>query len=257
MCLTVFAFQTDNQYPLIFATNRDEFYDRPAEPATFWYDHPKLLAGRDLKAGGTWLGITTDHRFAAITNYRDINNIKENAPSRGDIVSDYLTSDMTAPEFIKELRKDAELYNGFNLIAGTTTELWYYTNVKDEMKRIKPGIHTLSNAFLDTPWPKTEKAREGFTDLMRDEGKGEIPRTELFSILQDQEKFPDEKLPSTGLSPEMERLVSSIFITSDTYGTRCSTVIKADPAPQGITSFTETTYIKGTAEVDSTVSYQF
>jgi uncharacterized protein with NRDE domain len=255
MCLTVFAFKTNRKYPLIFASNRDEFYDRPAEPATFWYDHPDLLAGRDLKAGGTWLGMTTDHRFAAITNYRDMNNIKENAPSRGDIVSDYLSSDKIAPDFLKDLQKNAALYNGFNLIAGSTTELWYYSNVKDQIEEIKPGLHALSNAFLDTAWPKTEKARERFARILK--GDEEISRSKVFDLLQDQEIFPDNKLPSTGLSQEMERLVSSIFITSESYGTRCSTVIKADPSPQGITTFTEKTYKAGTADVENTVSYQF
>lgn len=255
MCLTVFAFKTNKKYPLIFASNRDEFYDRPAEPATFWYDHPDLLAGRDLKAGGTWLGMTTSHRFAAITNYRDMDNIKDNAPSRGDIVSDYLTSDKSAPDFIEDLRKSAKRYNGFNLIAGTTSELWYYSNVKDQIEKIKPGIHALSNAFLDTSWPKTEKARERFSQILKKDE--EISRSKFFDLLQDQEIFPDHKLPSTGLSPEMERLVSSIFITSESYGTRCSTVIKADPSPEGITTFTEKSYKPGTSEVDKTASYRF
>lgn len=253
MCLTVFAFQADPKYPLFFASNRDEFYDRPAKPATFWYDHPTLLAGRDLKAGGTWLGITSDHRFAAITNFRDMDNIKENAPSRGDLVTEYLTSGMHASDYLRKLQTTADQYNGFNLIAGTTTELWYYSNQLDTITKVKPGIHTLSNAFLNTPWPKTEKAKAGFKQILK-HGR-DNPEKEVFQLLRDRETFPDHRLPSTGLSPEMERLVSSIFITSDSYGTRCSTVIKADPTR--ITTFTEKTYKKGADEVKGTVTYQF
>lgn len=255
MCLTVFAFQADPKYPLIFASNRDEFYDRPAKPATFWYDHPTLLAGRDLKAGGTWLGITSDHRFAAITNYRDMENNKENAPSRGDIVAEYLTSGKKAPDFLKKLQATADQYNGFNLLAGTITELWYYSNQIDTITKVKPGIHTLSNAFLDTPWPKTEKAEACFTQILKH--RRENLDEEVFRLLKDREIFPDYRLPSTGLSPEMERLVSSIFITSERYGTRCSTVIKADPGPEGKTTFIEKTYKKGTEQVNGTVMYQF
>lgn len=255
MCLTVFAFQTDPDYPLIFASNRDEFYDRPAQPATFWYDHPTLLAGRDLKAGGTWLGITTEHRFAAITNYRDMNSIKENAPSRGDIVADYLTSGLSAPYFLSKLKNEAHLYNGFNLLAGTSTELWYYTNEQDNIVQVKPGIHTLSNAFLNTPWPKTEKARSGFTSILQNDRDRLKPK--IFELLKDDEQFPDDRLPSTGLPPDMERLVSSIFITSDNYGTRCSTLIKADPSPGGKSEFTEKSFKPGTKEMDVNVSYAF
>ncbi|PWN06258.1 NRDE family protein [Rhodohalobacter mucosus] len=255
MCLTVFAFQADPDYPLIFASNRDEFYDRPAQPATFWYDHPGLLAGRDLKAGGTWLGITSDHRFAAITNYRDIENIKDNAPSRGDIVTAYLTSGMEAPDYLKKLRGTADQYNGFNLIAGTTTELWYYSNELDEISKVAPGIHTLSNAFLDTPWPKTEKAKGCFRQILKHR-RADLDN-EVFELLRDREIFPDDRLPSTGLSPQMERLVSSIFITSESYGTRCSTLIKAGSNTGKLNTFTEKTYKKSTDEAEGTVSYKF
>lgn len=253
MCLTVFAYQTDPEYPLIFASNRDEFYDRPAQHATFWYDYPTLLAGRDLKAGGTWLGLTKDHRFAAITNYRDMTSTKKDAPSRGDIVTNYLTSDKPAPVFLDELHRRADLYNGFNLIAGTTDKLWYYSNQKKVVEEIEPGIHTLSNAFLNTPWPKTEKAKRFFTNILDSDRSNE----KLFEILRDKERFPNHLLPSTGLSPDMERVVSSIFITSENYGTRCSTIIKADPTTVGNTSFNELTYKPGTSEAEKRVAYSF
>ncbi len=252
MCLTVFAYKVHPDYPLIFASNRDEFYDRPASPATFWYDHPSLLAGRDLKAGGTWLGITRDYRFAAITNYRDMSAIKKNAPSRGDIITNYISSNLATPEFLSLLKKSADSYNGFNLIAGDVNDLWYYTNQKDDPVQIEPGYHTLSNAFLDTPWPKTEKALSEFKTVINEHGPEE---NRIFELLQNTERYPDESLPSTGLSAEMERVVSSIFITSKNYGTRCSTVICSNPDAD--TTFTEITYKKGEVEIDKTVRYRF
>jgi uncharacterized protein with NRDE domain len=252
MCLTVFAYKVHPEYPLIFATNRDEFYDRPASKATFWYDNPTLLAGRDLKAGGTWMGITRNHRFAAITNFRDMNNIIDDAPSRGNIVSDYLTSDIYAQDYMNILKEKADLYNGYNLIAGQIDDLWYYSNQKDEPAVIEPGFHSLSNAFLDTPWPKTETALSEFKTVIKNNGSDE---NLLFRLLQNQKQYPDEQLPSTGLSIEMERLVSPIFITSEEYGTRCSTVIYANPDTE--TEFIEKTYKKGTAVVKETVRYRF
>jgi uncharacterized protein with NRDE domain len=252
MCLAVFSYKSDPDFPLIFASNRDEFYERPAQPATFWYDNPKLLAGRDLKAGGTWMGLTKDYRFAALTNYRDLNNIQKNAPSRGDIVTDFLNSQKNAPEFMKNLKSTADRYNGFNLIAGTVDDLWYFNNQDFSIRKLEPGVHSLSNALLNTPWPKTEKAEKLFRRVMQNGGASE---TELFELLRDGERFPPEQLPSTGLSPEMEKIVSSIFITSKNYGTRCSTVIKANPEDE--THFIEKTYEPDTQKVMNTARFRF
>jgi len=128
MCLTVFAYRVHNKYPLLLATNRDEFYERPTRPAQFWENHPDLLAGKDLKAGGTWMGITKNHRFAALTNYRDMTTIKENAPSRGHIVTDFLNSDVNPVEFFQSMKPNTTDYNGFNLLFGTTNNLYYFNN---------------------------------------------------------------------------------------------------------------------------------
>lgn len=252
MCLTVFAYKVYPEYPLIFATNRDEFYDRPASKATFWYDIPTVLAGRDLQASGTWMGITRNHRFASITNYRDMNNIIDDAPSRGNIVVDYLSSDIYAQDYMNILKKKAGLYNGYNLIAGQVDDLWYYSNQKDEPVKIVPGFHSLSNAFLNTSWPKTRTALSDFKTVINNNSTDD---SLLFQLLQNQKRYPVEQLPSTGLSIDIERIVSSIFITSDEYGTRCSTVIYANPNTQ--TEFIEKTYKKGTAEVEETVRYRF
>lgn len=249
MCLSVFAYKTVPDYPFIFAANRDEFYSRPAQPATFWYDYPNLLAGRDLKAGGTWMGITEDNRFASLTNYRDINNIKENAPSRGKIVEEFLTTDSDPLEFLKELKKEAHLYNGFNLIAGTTEKLWYFSNQIDVITEVKPGFHSLSNAFLNTSRPKTDKALSEFTSIINENESEKIDERAIFDLLKNDERYPDDQLLSTGLSIEMERIVSSIFISSENYGTRCSTLIYQDRS--GLVTFDERTYdpIKGDVEV--------
>lgn len=253
MCLSVFAFKTDPDYPFIFAVNRDEFYSRPAQPATFWYDQPHLLAGRDLEAGGTWMGITEDHRFASLTNYRDMASIKENAPSRGKIVEEYLTSDKSPLEFLKDLKKEAHLYNGFNLIAGTLDKLWYFSNQIDVITEIEPGIHTLSNAFLNTSWPKTDKALSEFRSILQKNSKAD--EKAIFKLLQNDEQYPDDQLPSTGLSPEMERVVSPIFISSEDYGTRCSTLIYKDKSGQ--ITFDERTYKPDSGEIIVKARYKF
>lgn len=252
MCLTVFAYRVHNKYPLLLATNRDEFYERPTRPAQFWENHPDLLAGKDLKAGGTWMGITKNHRFAALTNYRDMTTIKENAPSRGHIVTDFLNSDVSPVEFFQSMKPIAADYNGFNLLFGTTDNLYYFNNQHIELRELEPGYYSLSNAFLNTKWPKTEKALSDFKTLVEDKN---LQEKRLFELLQNTQTYPDHKLPSTGLPLEKERLVSSIFILSDDYGTRCSTLLFANP--HGETTFIEKTYQPGSLEVVQTKHYTF
>src|SRR6056297_1052560 len=244
MCLAVFAYRVHPKYPLLFATNRDEFYERPTRPAQFWENHPNLLAGKDLKAGGTWLGVTKKHRFAALTNYRDMTSIKENAPSRGYLVTDFLKSDISPVEFFQSIKENATAYNGFNLVFGTTDNLYYFNNQHLELRKLEPGYYSLSNAFLNTKWPKTEKALSDFKKLVQD---NKLQEEQLFELLRNTETFPDHKLPSTGLPLEKERMVSSIFILSDDYGTRCSTLLFANP--EGKTTFIEKTYQPGTLKV--------
>lgn len=252
MCLITFSYKTDDNFPFIFSTNRDEFYERPTRPAQFWEDHPRLLAGKDLKAGGTWMGITKENKFAALTNFRDLTNIKENAPSRGQIVTDFLTGDLSPVDFFEKMEPSAADYNGFNLLFGFTDELYYFNNVKIELQKIEPGYHTLSNAFLNSEWPKSQKALRRFKETLR---QNPLDRERYFEFLQDTEQFPDHLLPSTGLPMEKERMVSSIFIQSEDYGTRCSTLIFADPNSE--TTFIEKSYKPGTREVDQSVEFTF
>ena len=151
MCLIVFANKVHPKYKFIFAANRDEFYDRPTEQADFWKDHSELLAGKDLQAGGTWMGITKGGRFAAVTNYRDLINIKEDAPSRGMLTLDFLNSDIHAEKYYEKLKPSLQDYNGFNLILGSINELFYFSTHTNELEKLEPGIYGLSNATINTP----------------------------------------------------------------------------------------------------------
>ena len=154
MCLILFAYRSLPDYRLVLAANRDEFYDRPTRHVAFWDDAPEILAGRDLKAGGTWMGITKKGRFAAITNYRDSGMTIENAPSRGDLVKDFLIGKSRPHDYLESLQNKGQDYNGFNLIIGDGNELFYYSNRDGNIHNIEPGVHGLSNHLLNTPWPK-------------------------------------------------------------------------------------------------------
>lgn len=253
MCLINFHVQDHPIYRLIVAANRDEFYKRPTAPAHFWEDKPYLLAGRDLSQHGTWLGVAKNGRFAALTNYRDPSEQKKNVRSRGEIVTGFLDSDMTAAEFLKSLQQKRAEYAGFNVIAGIADELYYYSNVENEVKRISPGTHGLCNHFLDTPWPKVMK---GKTDLRKLADQNRVIQPgELFDVLQDAEPFPEEQLPNTGVGVQLERVLSSLFIKSGEYGTRSSTVLLIDH--DNNVTFVERTYLDGKFVDDRTFSFTF
>jgi uncharacterized protein with NRDE domain len=226
MCLLVFALKAHPSYKLILAANRDEFYERPTAPAEFWDDTPQLLAGKDLKAGGTWLGITRQGKIAAITNYRDPSSIKGNAPSRGWIVSNYLLGSRSPDEYLKKLLKDADRYNGFNLVLGDRDDLYWYSNRCEEYRHISAGIYGLSNHLLDTPWPKISLTKRALSVLISNE-KNPSPEA-LFRLLEDRSIPDDSRLPSTGVGLEWERILSPVFIRSSNYGTRSSTLLFVD-----------------------------
>lgn len=214
MCLIALAYKVHPSYPLIVAANRDEFLDRLAEPARFWPAEPHVLAGRDRRAGGTWLGITTSGRFAALTNYRDLSLPPVHGPSRGALVRQALDPGFVPAETTK--------YEGFNLLYGATDALRYHTNIGGKDEGLAPGIHGLSNHLLDTPWPKVQRAKERIAEIV----KAAEPSVEaMFEMLADGGPAPDERLPDTGLDLDRERALSSICITTEGYGTRCSTVV--------------------------------
>ncbi|TFW27108.1 NRDE family protein [Duganella callida] len=228
MCLIVFAWQVVPAAPLIAAANRDEFYQRATAPAGPWLDHPQIYAGRDLQAGGSWMGITQGAapRFAAITNIRNPADHKDDAPSRGQLVADYLAGSMTARQYVDAIRAGADAYNGFNLVLGDRDTLIWYSNKGDADPRngqpLAPGVYGLSNALLDAPWPKVLKTKAQFSSLLC---LG-APDEAFFEMLSDTAQAPDQRLPETGVPLELERTLSAVRIESPGYGTRTSTVVK-------------------------------
>jgi uncharacterized protein with NRDE domain len=223
VCLVLIALDSHPDYSLIVAANRDEFYDRPTTPAAFWADAPSVLAGRDLKAGGTWLGIDRFGRFAAVTNYRQGQRESPAPRSRGRLVSDFLTGDIGALEHVERVRAETDLYNGFNLIAGDAGGLFHFSNREGRVRSLAPGVYGLSNHLLDTPWPKVAATKTAFGRLLS--GEASDLTGDLFALLSDRNRPADALLPSTGVGREWERLLSSAFIASDDYGTRSSTVV--------------------------------
>lgn len=225
MCLLVLAWRHHQRHRLIFAGNRDEFHARPTAPADWWDQPAGLLAGRDLQAGGTWLGVTRRGRFAVVTNFRDMADSPPAAPSRGGLITDFAAWPDTTGTFVDALGRRAEQFAGFNLIFGDGQDLHYLSNRGAVTSPLPAGVYGLSNHRLDTPWPKLTRTRKRFEALIRAD---EIDIEALFSILTDREPAPDEQLPATGLSPELERALSAPFIVSPGYGTRSSTVVIAD-----------------------------
>ncbi|MEW6187902.1 MAG: NRDE family protein [Thermodesulfobacteriota bacterium] len=223
MCLIVFAYRLHPYYPFIAAANRDEYYERPTSPAAFWENHPRVLAGRDLKEGGTWLGITRRGKFAAITNYRDPASVKSGAPSRGQLVSDFLTGTDSAASYIKKVTRHGQRYNGFNLLCGDRQDLFVYSN-RGKTENLEPGLYGLSNASLNTPWPKVVKAKKILSSVLRQ--RGDQMESTLFTMLNDRKTAPLNRLPATGVSREWEKRLSAVFIRSPLYGTRSSTVVR-------------------------------
>ena len=219
MCVIFFSYGEYPEFPLVLAANRDEFYRRPARPAAVWQDAPDIIGGRDEEQGGTWLGVTRAGHWGAITNYREKPN--PDKKSRGLILAGYLSGGEKPGVYLRNLESEAQDYNGFNVLLGTTEEVFYYSNRGGDLRKLSPGLYGLSNALLNTPWPKVEA---GKAELRRTLDEG--PDTEqLLQLLADETKAPDEQLPKTGIPLEFERLVSSRFIRSPIYGTRASTAL--------------------------------
>jgi len=225
MCLILLSYKVHDHYPVVLAANRDEYYDRPSAPVSFWDDVPNVLAGRDLKDGGTWLGITRLGRIAAVTNYRDPSSVKERAPSRGWLVRDYLCGRESPGSYLKKLASKADQYNGFSLICGDPAHLYYFSN-RGGMCELSPGLYGLSNHLLDTPWPKVQRGKTALRELLSS-SKDPSPE-DVLRLLSDRSKPHDRFLPDTGVGLDWERVLSSIFIGSPDYGTRSSTVMMID-----------------------------
>ncbi|MET0265335.1 MAG: NRDE family protein [Duganella sp.] len=234
MCLIVFAWQVLPAVPLVAAANRDEFYQRATAPAAAWPEQPHIYAGRDLQAGGSWMGVTDaavsgkGARFAALTNIRAPHEHREQAPSRGHLVANYLAGEMTPQDYVASLRANADndAYNGFNLVLGDRDTLIWYSNRGDADPRngqpLAPGVYGLSNALLDAAWPKVLKTKAQFASLLC---LG-APDDAFFEMLSDTTPAPDQRLPDTGVPLEVERMLSSVRIDSPNYGTRTSSVVR-------------------------------
>ncbi|MBI9074182.1 MAG: NRDE family protein [Desulfatibacillum sp.] len=226
MCILLWAYKQHPEFPLILAANRDEFFNRPTASMAFWEDSPYILAGRDLQGGGTWMGITLDGRFAALTNVRDIARIRPEAPSRGLLVSDYLNGDTGPAHYLKEIQSVAKKFNPFNLLVGSMDSLHCLTGVDGQARRLNDGVFGLSNWGLDTPWPKVKKGKAVLTQIIEQAAsRDQVDREALFAMLADSDPAPDNLLPDTGVGMEWERVLGSIFVKSPGYGTRCSTVL--------------------------------
>lgn len=229
MCLIVLAYKVHPRFPLIVAANRDEFLDRPTKPLHVWEDFPHILAGRDERGGGTWMGITPLGRFAALTNHRDLRRAQHTGASRGTLVEHVLQHELGD--------LDTSQFAGFNLLHGRYDSLFYHSNITGIHHALEPGVHGLSNHLLNTPWPKVERAKAALSkELLSD-----APRKErLFDLLADETPAPDHMLPDTGIGSTWERLLSSIRIRTEGYGTRCSTVLLLDD--QGVAHVAERSF---------------
>jgi uncharacterized protein with NRDE domain len=221
MCLILLAWRCHPGYRLILAANRDEFLHRPTAPLAFWPEHPEILAGRDLQAGGTWFGLTGDCRFAAVTNYRDPATFSATALSRGQLPVKYLMSRISPQQFCTTNAHQWPQYNGFNLLAGDADSLIYTSNRSPTAAyAVAPGIHGLSNHLLDTPWPKVARGMAALHRLL--DGRAVVEPDDLFPLLEDSRQPPDDELPETGVSLEWERLLATALISGSEYGTRSS-----------------------------------
>ncbi len=240
MCLLVIAYRAHADYPLVVAANRDEWFRRPTALAHFWKDAPHLLAGRDLEQGGTWLGITRDGRFAAVTNFREGSGKRDGAPSRGGLVSEFLTGATSPEQYLRALEPRAGPYSGFNLFAGAIggegAAMGFFSNRNGAARLLAPGVYGLSNAMLDDPWPKVVAAKASLAALLRQGPDLEA----LLNLLRDRSTAPDHLLPATGVSAEWERKLSAMHILADDYGTRSSTALMV--ARDGRIALAERTY---------------
>ncbi len=225
MCLVLLAHRVHPSLPLIVAANRDEFHARPAQKMHWWVEKPDILAGRDLQAGGTWLGLDRSGRFATITNYRDAVPPSGRRPSRGELVTAFLESERPPLEFVRSI--DGARYAGFNLLVADRDQVAYLSNRDGSSGALPPGIYGVANATLDTPWPKVERSRAELERLIRD---GTVNETELLRLLSDRRRASARDVEPAGLPFEKAHALSAPFIVLPDYGTRCSTVLTRDTA---------------------------
>lgn len=224
MCLVLIAWRGAAKYPCVVAANRDELHSRPTAAAHWWQSQPPILAGQDLLAGGTWLGMTRTGRFAALTNYRDPEQRRLGTPSRGTLVASILLSDDSIEQSLDQLRSVSADYNGFSLLFSDGERLAIFESARGSGRVLGPGIYGLSNHLLDTPWPKVQTAKSRLSTALADLSTTDA----ILALLRDEAPAPDDLLPRTGVSLQWERLLSSAYVRAPDYGTRCSTVLRID-----------------------------
>jgi uncharacterized protein with NRDE domain len=227
MCLIVLAFDSESDYPLIVAANRDEFHARPSQDANWWSDNPDIMGGRDLLAGGTWLAVNRTGRFAAVTNYRDAEPKRGRLRSRGHLVTEFLQSDLTPVDYLQAI--DAADYAGFNLLVADGMRLAYLSNKDGVAQQLPAGIYGLSNATLDTPWEKVERSKTRLRRLLEED---RVNDTHLLRLLGDRQKGSTDEVKSDRLPFSTAHAITAPFIVTPDYGTRCSTIVRADHAGQ-------------------------
>ena len=224
MCLAIFAQNVLSDWPLIVVANRDELHVRPTDAAQPWVDAPSVLAGRDLQAGGTWLGLTTAGRIALLTNFRETGMRDDQAPSRGQLAEQYIRQEQSAQQYLQTLRQHSAPYNGFNLLVGDQSGLWYYSNrLIAAPFKVPDGVSGVSNATFNTPWPKLLRTQRSVSEHLADTQHPDPAR--LFEIFQDTVRAAEHELPDTGVGLDREKLLGSPFIKNERYGTRCTTII--------------------------------
>ena len=238
MCLLAFAWQVHPYYPLILIGNRDEFYARPAQAIAYWQDVPFILAGRDEQEGGTWLGVTNDGRWAALTNYREPNAPK-GLLSRGHLVAEFLKAQVEPLAYAQQIFSQAEQYSGFNLLIGNREQVAVVSNRGTEPQLLKKGIYGLSNQLLDSPWPKTQRLKAGLSQLVK---QNSFDIEQALLLLQDTTQPNDADLPDTGVGLVWERLLATAFIKSPIYGTRASSILLLG---KNTIQLTEQTWLNG------------
>lgn len=260
MCLISFAYKYPEDFYLVLAANRDEFYSRKTRKADYWEENSEIWGGKDLEGGGTWMGIRKDGKFSFLTNYRNLHLDPVLHPkSRGNLVREFLLNDDSAEEYIDRIRDSGNEYEGFNLVVGDLNSAIYWNNRKDLILDLPPGVYALSNGILDEPWFKTDRLKNRFTEELEKMAKGisenppsspgipgqgqrwsertiDLASEAFFSILKDTTQAPDDRLPDTGLEKWKEKALSSSFIQTPGYGTRSSTYValkqsKGDLAP--------------------------
>ena len=226
MCILFIAVEEHEDYPLIIAANRDEFFNRETQTSRFWTERPELLAGKDLVAGGTWMGVNKSGYLSALTNIRNPNKLKSDAQSRGELVLNYLNNKPLKEDYLKELHNTQHNYNGYNLLFGHWKNLWVYNNHNDQCQVLTKGFHGLSNADLNSPWPKINRGVANLQDYCH--SKGHLKDNVLFDLLMDDSLAEDHLLPITGAPVEWEKKLSCVFIRGEEYGTRSSTLLLVD-----------------------------